>query len=311
MTMTTTVTGKVKVTPECLCGQDVFVPSNRPHGWALCKTVLFKDRICERSEANQEHARKACCIKASTTTTTTVEWSTVVFQMRGKSGQERILVTVDGEVTSQTLTTNNELFQVLWPKSGAYYVTFENDAVGRDVYFQAVDPVTNSLEHVKNWQRWGCGSAKENVRCNSVRSGTFAWRGIYKITPQVEIMELECADCDECAWGGSDSKGQRSLGGGGHSASDCMLACLNAVSCNYAARSISGYCHYFETCTPGSGTKWSRWKKSVKGGADGTIFMREANMTLDGPAERISSATRGNDDDVPLSRPFLRGIRQQ
>merc|ERR1711879_710266 len=156
-----------------------------------------------------EHARKACCSKASTTTSTTAVWPTVVFQMRGESGQERIRVTVDGEVTSQTLTTSNDLFQVRWPRSGAYYVTFENDAVGRDVYFQAVDPVKSSLELMDKWQLWKCGSAEENVRCNSVRSGTFAWRGRYKIMPQEEVMELECADCDECAWGGSDSQGQR------------------------------------------------------------------------------------------------------
>jgi len=424
-TMTTTA-GKVPITPECLCGQDVFFPMNRPRGWASCKTVLYTDRICEKPESSQEHARKACCLAETTSTTTgkaaitttatnsptvvfrmkgksgqekiivtvdedetvhtlttsfelfhihwpksgayyvtfandapgqdvyfdavnpvisslehttnwqrwgcgsgkenircnsvrsgTFAWSgrykitpqaTVAFRMKGKSGEEQITVTVDEDVTAHTLTTSFELFHIHWPNTGAYYVTFANDAPGRDVYFEAVDPVISSLEHMTNWQRWECGSGKENARCNSVRSGTFAWNGRYKITPQAATMEVECTDCDECAWNGSDSQGQKSLGGGGHSVNDCMRACLSAPSCRYAARSSSGYCHHFETCTPGSGTGWTRWRKTVKGGDEGqtsVLELQPPKKGLSGPAAKSIPETRQS-DDVPSEQALSR-----
>merc|ERR1711970_994165 len=138
-----------------------------------------------------QHSARSCCdattttaMSTSTATTTTPAAPVLTFRMKGKSGQEKITVTIDGDVTTHTLSTSYEAFHFSWPRSGAYHVRFVNDAAGRDVYFEGVDPVSNSVEHMEYWKRWNCGSAKENVRCNKVRMGTFAWRGTYKITPK-------------------------------------------------------------------------------------------------------------------------------
>jgi len=175
---------------HCLCGQDTFVGTNTPRGWASCQTIYDKDNICGRPESSQEHARKYCCVKVSTTTTTTTTMTTTTTTTTTTT---QITTTTTTTTTTATTTTTTEA------------------------------PTT---------------------------------------------MEIECVGCDECDWNAADSQGRRSFGGRSQTANDCKLECLNVPSCVYAAYSHTGYCHLFETCTPRSGTAWTRWRKSVHGGSD-------------------------------------------
>merc|ERR1719263_874028 len=78
------------------------------------------------------------------------------------------------------------------------------------------------------------------------------------------------------------------------SVDDCLRACVSTPACQYAARSSSGYCHYFETCTPGSRTGWTRWRKTVKGGNEGpvsTLELQPPKKGLSGPAAKSSPQT--------------------
>lgn len=172
-------------------GRDVYFQMVHP-----TTSIVQHQQKWEQWGCGQERENKWC----NTVRSGVFAWSgtykvvpqvAVAFQMKGTSGQEKVTVTVDGDAVEHTLTTTYRLFHVQLPHNGAYYVTFENDAEGRDVYFQAVYPGESSLEHQGNWQRWKCGSAEEHERCKKVRSGILAWSGTYKIVPKMVQVGIE------------------------------------------------------------------------------------------------------------------------
>ena len=76
----------------------------------------------------------------------------------------------------------------------------------------------------------------------------------------------ECNWCGEGTWFGDGREGEWTLGGSGHTESECIESCRAKDLCNYASISLTsygkGYCHMTETCvTTSSGKYWARFKK--------------------------------------------------
>ena len=77
----------------------------------------------------------------------------------------------------------------------------------------------------------------------------------------------ECNDCHECKWKALSSGSQKfSLKGPGHSETECKEACATNDDCNFASRSVTGYCHLSEHCFEKGVFGWTRFrKKTYKG----------------------------------------------
>lgn len=120
---------------------------------------------------------------------------TVTFRLRGRSGQEQVTITVGSVVETHTLTRSFQTFSYPFPSTGLYYVNFNNDDSANDVTFSASASALKSIEFPSSWSTWKCGAADEDVRCNSVRTGKFAWSGQYTMTTaEAEATNTECCD---------------------------------------------------------------------------------------------------------------------
>ena len=84
----------------------------------------------------------------------------------------------------KTLKDFDELFVA---KNGQITIEFTNDGgdgPDRTVFFKSENFEILKVEGLDGipWNQWNCGSKSENIRCNMVRDGTFAWGGKYQIT---------------------------------------------------------------------------------------------------------------------------------
>ena len=84
---------------------------------------------------------------------------------------------------NKTLKDFDELFVA---KNSQITIEFTNDAGDgpddRNVFFKSEkNTVVEGLDGIP-WNQWNCGSKSENIRCDMVRDGTFAWGGKYQIT---------------------------------------------------------------------------------------------------------------------------------
>ena len=76
---------------------------------------------------------------------------------------------------------------------------------------------------------------------------------------------LVCTSCYDCKWHGG--KGQKSLGGNGHTLQECLDGCKNLDYCKFASLSESGYCHLFDNCDEKDydlSKTWIKFKKIGK-----------------------------------------------
>jgi len=103
------------------------------------------------------------------------------FDLRGRDGSER--VRIDDGVIVRELVLSKE-WTAFATLSRFVQVSFENDDGSRDVYFRSNFDAEIQLPEV--WVDWNCGflndlTEEENSRCQTVRSGYFAWRGDYQV----------------------------------------------------------------------------------------------------------------------------------
>lgn len=120
------------------------------------------------------------------------------FDLRGKSGVERVIIKVGGvQVLDTTLSTNWQTFSFPMPANKIWSVDYKNDASGRDVYYRS-----DLLHEMEFWkfESWNCGFPGENVRCRRARDfGELLWRGeyIYKLWEGTDCAgeEVLAADC--------------------------------------------------------------------------------------------------------------------
>jgi hypothetical protein len=118
--------------------------------------------------------------------------------LRGRKGEEQVkIVGPGGKVVTakQTLSTSETPFEVALP----FTVQFLNDNGPRDIWMKMVFPSGDVKSAVNiahpNFKNWKCGTSSENKRCNMVRSGTFAWNGVYTITAVSLCAKAERTPC--------------------------------------------------------------------------------------------------------------------
>jgi len=121
------------------------------------------------------------------------------FDLRGRSGLERVIIKVGGvQVHDITLSTTWQTFSFPMPANKVWSVDYKNDAGGRDVYYRS------DLLHTMNFRKfgdWNCGSRGENSRCRSARDfGLLNWGGEYTYTlfestdcAGDEVLAADCA----------------------------------------------------------------------------------------------------------------------
>ena len=74
----------------------------------------------------------------------------------------------------------------------------------------------------------------------------------------------ECEDCQECKWPAMSSGLQKSVAGGGHTATECMEECDMNENCNFVSNSAGGYCHMSQHCIEkGTDFTWTRFRKKT------------------------------------------------
>merc|ERR1712003_389092 len=104
----------------------------------------------------------------------------MAVKLKGEIGDELVKITSGtfakkiGPIPKTGMTVN-----VPEPKSGKKFtIEFLNDNGVRDVFFlnKGWD-----ITHPENWDGWACGSSSPNERCEKVKNGELAWRGVYKL----------------------------------------------------------------------------------------------------------------------------------
>jgi hypothetical protein len=110
----------------------------------------------------------------------------VTFELRGRSGLERVIIEVGGvQQDDIVLPTQWRAFSYPMPANKQWSVDFKNDAGSRDVYFRSDLLFTVTHNHFNGWR---CNQRGENSRCRRVRDeGFLAWNGKYTYT----LDELE------------------------------------------------------------------------------------------------------------------------
>jgi len=103
------------------------------------------------------------------------------FDLRGRDGSER--VRIDDGVSVRELVLSKE-WTAFTTVSRYLQISFENDDGSRDVRFRS--NFDAEIQHPERWVDWNCGflndlTEEENSRCQTVRSGWFAWRGDYQV----------------------------------------------------------------------------------------------------------------------------------
>merc|ERR1711973_281177 len=103
------------------------------------------------------------------------------FDLRGRDGSER--VRIDDGVIVRELVLSKE-WTAFVTLSRFVQMSFENDDGSRDVYFRS--NFDAEIQRPEVWVDWNCGflndlTEEENSRCQTVRSGHFAWRGDYQV----------------------------------------------------------------------------------------------------------------------------------
>merc|ERR1719499_1614788 len=121
------------------------------------------------------------------------------FDLRGRSGNERVIIKVGGvQMHDMTLSTNWQTFSFPMPANKVWSVDFTNDAGGRDVYYRS--DLIHEMDFWK-FESWKCGSYGENSRCKRARDfGYLLWRGEYIYTlyestgcAGEEVLAADCA----------------------------------------------------------------------------------------------------------------------
>jgi len=83
----------------------------------------------------------------------------------------------------------------------------------------------------------------------------------------------------ECGWNGNDALNQYSPGGNGHDLTECLAWCeQRGTLCQYAALSVTGYCHLFYTCSGDNGGSWQIYEKTCKMDAYGKFSIVSAEL---------------------------------
>lgn len=146
------------------------------------------------------------------------------FELRGKSGQENVRITVSGITKDLTLGKNWQKFTFAMPQDGKFSIQFSNDKSGRDVFYRS--SLVSSVWTTR-FNGWKCGQKSENNRCRKVRDGSYHWNGVYTHTIQKEecrgqFAHAKCANFvkpfilvkDEYAWVPDTAKDNNNNGAG-------------------------------------------------------------------------------------------------
>ena len=114
----------------------------------------------------------------------TVPAGAFTFALRGKSGQEIVVIRDGSNEKTITLTTKDKVFSA---HNNQITMQYTNDSPGRDAYFQSnfITVITS-----RNFEGWNCSTSNENHRCESVRKGVFAWRDTYTVNFYGTVQNL-------------------------------------------------------------------------------------------------------------------------
>ena len=106
------------------------------------------------------------------------------FVLRGKSGQEIVIIRDGSNEKTITLTTKDQVFSA---HNNQITIQYTNDSPGRDAYFQS--NFTKKITS-KNFEGWNCSTSNENYRCDRVRDGVFAWKDTYTVNFYGNVQKL-------------------------------------------------------------------------------------------------------------------------
>ena len=106
----------------------------------------------------------------------------MVFQLRGKTGNETASITIPGDEASKTLDISKVWQTYSFPVSeGKKFLLKVVTPLDQVVYLQPAYDYEIYYLH-DNWKYWNCSQENENYRCARVRGGHFAWSGLYNLT---------------------------------------------------------------------------------------------------------------------------------
>ena len=105
----------------------------------------------------------------------TVPAGAFTFALRGKSGQEIVVIRDGSNEKTIMLTTKDQVFSA---HNNQITIEYTNDSGERDALFQS--NFTKKITS-KNFEGWNCSTSNENHRCERVRKGVFAWRDTYTV----------------------------------------------------------------------------------------------------------------------------------
>ena len=89
-------------------------------------------------------------------------------------------VTVDKEAAEIKLTKNWKIFQFKYPDDRKFSVNFINDNDPTNGVFIKYD--FDAEVYFTGPEKWSCGEASEDRRCQIIRVGILRWPGEYKYT---------------------------------------------------------------------------------------------------------------------------------
>jgi hypothetical protein len=117
------------------------------------------------------------------------------FELRGRNGDELVIITDGEDKQTAILSTDYKAFSV---HNKNIVITFKNDIGQRDVFFKS--SVHTDIRSDGRFSGWNCGKSNENVRCQRVRDGKFLWSGDYQITFDDNKAAIISTGPNSCDW---------------------------------------------------------------------------------------------------------------